>query len=271
MKKWMLYVLYGLVLLAVCGLLGYEILIEQNFDAGFLTKGVLCLVAVIASIAKLSARSTHAPSNRRALYRKAYAEFIDGAFTDDKKLEKKLFDALEAFNQKKYSASLDKLNKLYPQCQRSADRYAVQVFQGLCCHEMQLYKDAIGYYEAALLIKPNSTLASNAGMCQEKLGDYSAASDLYHRAAQIDPKNATPFNNMAQIWMRLGDYQTALEFAELAHERNQKLVPAINALAICHHMLGHPEESQKYLRLAAASGGDAKAIKAYIQRIEAAL
>lgn len=267
----MYHLLYGLVLVFVLIMLGYEVFVERNFDTGFLLKAALCVLALIASLIKLSAKNIHAPSNRKVLYRKAYAEFIEGAFTDEKKLEKKLFDALEAYNQKKYSASLDKLNKLYPHCQRSVDRYAILVFQGLCCHDMQLYKDAIGHYEAALLIKPNSTLASNAGMCYEKLGDYNTASNMYHRAAQIDPKNATPFNNMAQIWMRLGDYQTALEFAELAHERNQKLIPALNALTICHHMLGHQEEYQKYLRLAVASGSDAKNIKAYIEKIESAV
>ena len=271
MKKWVYYVLYGLILVFMLSLLGYEVLVTKNFDSGFLMKAILCILGVVASIAKLSSGKTRTPSNRKALYRKAYAEFIEGAFTDDKKLEKKLMDALQSYNQEKYAASLDKLNQLYPLCQRSTDRYAVLVFQGLCCHDMKLYKDAICHYEAALLIKPNSTLASNAGLCYEKLGDYDTACDRYRRAAQIDSKNATPYNNMAQIWMRLGDYQTALEFAELAHERNQKLVPALNALTICHHMLGHQEEYRKYLRLAVASGSNAKNIKAYIERIESAV
>lgn len=264
----MVITLYAVLLAVVLGMLGYEMVVNGNYSRDFLLKAGLCILGVVISLLKVSVKEVRAPSNRAALYRKAYAEFIEGAFTDDRKLEKQLMNALEAYNQKKYSAALDTLNKLVPKCQRSADRYAVTVFQGLCCHDMQLYKDAASYYETALLIRPNSTLASNQGLCYEKLGDYNAASDAYRWAAQLDPKNAVPFSNMAQIWMRLGDYQTAIEFAELAHQRNQRLLPALHVLAACHHMLGHEAEYQKYARLAVSSGSDMKNILAYIERLE---
>lgn len=271
MKKWMYGVLYGLVFAFLLVVVGYEVLVTKNFDTSFFLKAGLCAVALITSILKIFVQPARASSNRRALYRKAYAEFIEGAFTDDKKLEKKLLDALEAYNQKKYAASLDILNKLLPQCTRTADRYAVTVFQALCCHDMNLFKDAIGYYEAALLVRPNTKLASNQGMCYEKLGDYEAASKAYYRAAQLDPQNASAFNNMAQMCMRAGDYEYGLKYAALAYERNQKLVPALNALAVCNYMLGNQKEYEHWYRQAVASGSDPAKLKTYIASLDPSL
>ena len=271
MKKWMYGVLYGLVLAFLFVVVGYEVLVTKNFDTSFFVKAGLCAAALITSILKIFVKPVKASSNRRALYRKAYAEFIEGAFTSDKKLEKKLFDALEAYNQQKYAASLDMLNKLLPQCTCTADRYAVTVFQALCCHDMNLFQEAISYYEAALLIRPNTKLASNQGMCHEKLGNYEAASKAYHRAAQLDPNNASAFNNMAQMCMRSGDYSYALEYATLAYERNQKLVPALNALAVCNYMLGNREEYERWYRQAVSSGSDPAKLKTYIASLDPSL
>ena len=271
MKKWMYAVMYGLVFAFLLVIVGYEVFVTKNFDSQFFLKAGLCAVSLIVCIIKVFVQPVKAPSNRCALYRKAYAEFIEGAFTDDKKQEKKLMGALEAYNQKKYAASLDMLNRLQPECTRSTDRYAVTVFQALCCHDMNLFKEAAGYYEAAMLIRPNAKLVSNQGMCYEKLGNYEAASKAYHRAAQLDPNNASAFNNMAQMCMRSGDYEYGLKYAMLAYERNQKLVPALNALAVCNYMLGNQEEYEHWYRQAVSSGSDAAKLKTYIASLDPSL
>lgn len=271
MKKWMYGVLYGCVLAYLCGIIGYEILVTKNYDTGFFLKAGLGVVALVTSIIKVFVQPARVSSNRKALYRKAYAEFIEGAFSDDKKLEKKFFDALDAYNQKKFAAALDILNKLQSQCQRSTDRYAVTVFQGLCCHDMQLYKDAIRYYEAAQLYRPNTKLASNEGICHEKLGDYEMATKAYRRAIDLDPKNAVPYSNVAQVCMRTGDYENGLKFAMLAYERNQKFVPALNALAVCSYMLADQEQYKHWYRQAVASGSDAAKLKTYIASLDPSL
>lgn len=271
MKKWMYAVLYGLVFAFLLVVVGYEIFVTKNYDTGFFLKAGLCAVSLIVCILKIFVQPVRASSNRRALYRKAYAEFVEGAFTEDKKLEKKFLNALEAYNQKKYAASLDILNKLQPLCMCSSDRYAITVFQALCCHDMNLFKDAINYYEAAILSRPNTKLVSNQGMCYEKLGDYESASKAYYRAAQLDPNNASAFNNMAQMCMRSGDYEHALKYAQLAYERNQKLVPALNALAVCNYMLGNQKEYERWYRQAVASGSDPAKLKTYIASLDTSL
>ncbi len=271
MKKWICGIIYGVLLAFLAAIVGYEVLVTKNYDTGLFLKAGLCAIALITSMVKTFFRPARRPSNRRALYRKAYAEFIEGAFNDDKKLEKKFMDALEAYNRERYAASLDLLNKLLPQCMRTTDRYAVTVFQALCCHDMNLYREAIGYYEAAMLIRPNTTLASNQGMCYEKLGDYEAAEKAYCRATQLDPQNASALNNMAQMCLRTGDYEDALKYATLAYERNQKLVPALNALAISNYMLGDQEAYRRWYRQAVACGSDAAKLKAYIASLDATL
>ena len=271
MKKWMYVVICSLFFLFILVIVGYEVFITNNFNAGFLVRAGLCEVSLIVCILKTFIRPIHASYNRRVLYRKAYAEFIEGAFSNDKKLEKKLLDALEAYNQQKYAASLGILNKLLTQCICTSDRYAVTVFQALCCHDMELFKDAIGYYETAMLIRPNTKLASNQGICYEKIGDYEAASRAYHEAVQLDPNNDSAFNNMAQMYMSSGNYEYALKYATLAYERNQKLVPALNAMAVCNYMLGDYEEYERWYRQAVASGSDPTDLKNYIVSLDPSL
>ena len=268
MKKWMLLVLYALLFAVLIGLVVYEVLVKENLSGDFYLKAGLIGISALFGIVRLFGNPARSAANRRTTYQKTYAEFIDGAFRDDKKLENRFYKALNLYTKCKYAASLDILKDLRPHSVCMADRYAVTVFQGLCCHNLNLYKDALNYYQAAMQIRPNSTLACNQGVCHQRLGDYGAASEAYYRASQLDPDNANPYNNMAQLCIRAGDYEEALEYASAAYERNQTLVPALNALAICHYMLGNQEEYTHWYRQAISCGSDGAKLKRYIQSLD---
>lgn len=263
------YILYGLVIAAAAGLLIYQGLIQKNLETGNLTKGILIIAAAL--IGMLRPRRRKKVSNKKALYQKAYSEFIQNAFYDDPKLEKKFYDAVDDYNFDRYAAGVDKLNKLRKECQRTADIYAVTVFTALCCEGMQLHEEAAAHYEAAIHIRDNSTLHSNRAMCLFRAGRYEEADAALHRAIQSDPKNASAWNNLATLYFKQEDYAQALEYCQKSIEINPQLPQALSCAALCCALLGQQEQYESYYRQAVAVGYNGEKIKNAVKALDPSL
>lgn len=257
------YILIGLVAAAVLGLLYYQGVVTKDLTPSNLTKATLILAGLVAALFKKPrARAT------RADYKAAYGHLIGNAFSGDPKLEAKLYKALEDYNRDRYSAALKKLEQLRLESPRSADRFAVLAFTGLCYDDMGLAQDAILHYTQALQIQENSTVASNLGLCKASLGDHDGALECYKRAIRADASNPSPYNNAAQQYIRMGEYENALPYAQKAVDLNGNFRQALNAMTICHAMLGNQTESDAYFRRAVACGTDGKELRAYIDNLK---
>ncbi len=259
------YILYGLVILGAAGLLAYQGLVAKNLETSNLIKGLLIMAAAVLGMVKPTRRTV---SNKKVAYQKAYAEHIQGAFADDAKMEKAFYNAIHLYNCNKPAAALAKLEKLRKECRRTADIRAVTVFMALCSDDMCLYEQSIQYYEAAVAIKPNSSMYSNMGLCYQRLGNTAQAVEQYHKAISLDPKNDFAYNNLSATYFRQAEYEKALEYAQKAIEINNNMPQALSAAAICCGLLGDEEGHQKYYRLAVANGYDGRRIKATLQRMQ---
>ena len=58
-------------------------------------------------------------ANKKAVYQKAYGEYIQNAFAEDRKLEKQFYKAVDDYNQNRAAVAISKLNKLRKECHRS--------------------------------------------------------------------------------------------------------------------------------------------------------
>ncbi len=258
-------ILIVLVAAAVIGLLCWQAFITKDLDSSNLIRGILILAGLVLALVRPKRRKV---SNKKALYQKAYGEYVQNAFCDDPKLEKKLFDAIDDYNQNKPAAAVAKLSKLRKECQRTADIYAVTVFTALCCDDMKAYEEAVRHYQAALQIRPSSSLTSNMGLCFQRLGDKEKAMTAYERAVQLDSNNANAYNNISVLYFREGDYKSALEYAEAALDANPQMPQALSAAAICCALLGYQEEYENYYRRAVTTGYDGKKIKEAIRALD---
>ena len=262
------YILYSLVILGAAGLMAYQHFIEHSLETGNLIKCALIIAGAIIGIIRAPRRRI---SNKKALYQKSYAEFIQNAFSDDKKLDNKLYNAIHDYNLNKPAAAVSKLSKLRKECQRTADLYAVTVFLGLCYDDMRLYTDAIKAYEAALKIRPTSTIYSNLGLCYYRTGNTEGAEKSYENAIQLDPHNPFVYNNLSALYFRDGEYYDALEYAEMALSENPNLLQALSTAAICSALIGETEDYERYYRQAVTKGYDGKKIKATIQALDTSI
>jgi len=263
------YILLGLVALAVIGLLCYQGFVSKDLESGDLVRGLLILAGLI--LAMVRPRRSRRVSNKKALYQKAYQEYIQNPFSEEPRLEKQFYNAVDDYNQGKPAAAVSKLNKLRKDCQRSADVYSVTVFMALCYDDMRLYSDAIQTYQAALNLRPSSSLASNMGLCYYNIGDKENAEKAYRQAINLKPNNAFAHNNMASLYFREGDYAKALDHAETALQANGKLAQALSLAAVCCALLGHDSKYQDYYRRAVSCGYDGNKIKSTIRALNAEL
>lgn len=263
------YILFSLLIVAALGLLAYYIFVEKDLRPNNIIKCVLLVLSAIASMAKTGRRSK--PANRKVVYQKAYGKFIQNAFKDEPKLEKKLLDAIDDYNQDNPSAAIAKLQKLRRECQRTDDLYAVTVFTALCYEDMRAWQDASTQYDAAVKMRNDTTLHSNLAFCLQNLGRFEEAEASYNRAIQADPKNSIALNNLAGLLFRQGDYEGALDYAEEALEINAKLPQALSLAAICCALQGYEEEYAAYYRRAVAAGYDGNKIKNTIKNLDPSL
>ena len=263
------FILPILLILAVIALLAYQGLVEKSLETSDLTKG---LIIILGSIGTMLKKPRQRPvANKKALYQKAYPEFIQEPFAEDLKLEKKFYDAVHDYNRDKPAAAIAKLEKLRRECQRTADLRAVTVFTGLCLDDMGRYQEALQQYDAARKIKDCSTLASNMGLCKQRLGHFDRAAELYEEAIRLGSHNAIAYNNLSALFFAQGEYEDALDAARDALECNAKLPQALSTAAICCKLLGYEADYETYYRRVVAAGYDGEKIKRVIKKLDASV
>lgn len=258
------YILVGLVGTATVGLLVYQGFVTHELTGPNLTKAILILAGLVLSLMKGSRRGRAT----KADYKAAYGHLISTAFSEDPKLEKQFYKALDDFNRQKYPAALKKLEQLRISSPKSADRFAVTVFTALCHSRTGNYEEAIRLYSSALQIREHSTVASNMGSCYLELGKIEEALECFKRAVRADASNPNAYNNIAQLCIQTGKFAEAIPYAEEALSINAKMPQALNAMAICHAMLGNEAEYESYFRRAVACGSDGKTLRAYIENLK---
>ena len=260
------YVLYGLVILAAVGLLCYYAFWEKDLSATNITKCALICAGAILGILKSGQRRT--PTSKKATYQKAYGEFIRDAFSDDPKLENRLYSAINDYNLSRPSSAISKLEKLRKQCQRTADIYAVTVFLALCHDDMGSFEEAIRYYQTASGIRRNSTLSSNMGLAYQRTGKFEEAEEAYRQAILIDPDNTYAMNNLAVLHFRRGKYEESLAQSKAVLEKDASLIQALSNAALCCALTGRDEEYKAYYRRAVSCGYDGRKIKNFLARMD---
>ena len=267
--KTLRYILYTLLILAAAGLLVYQGFIAKNLTSSDLTRGILLIIGGLISMLKKPRNRNVA--NKKALYQKAYSEFIQEPFGEDPKLEKKFYAAVHDYNRGKPANGLAKLDALRSQCNRTADLRAVTVFTALCLDDLGRYEEALAKYDAARKIRDCSTLASNMGLCCQRLGRSNEAIDHYEEAIQLDSANAIAYNNLSALYFSHGEYESALDAAKDALECDAKLPQALSTAAICCKLLGDDGQYQHYYRRAVAAGYEGEKIKRFLRQMDSSI
>ena len=260
------YILPGLVILAVVGLLGYEAFVTKDLQPSSIVRGGLIIAGAVLVMVKKPQKRT--PVSKKTAYQTGYSLFIQEPFADDPKLEKQFYNAIHNYSTGSPSKALQALNKLRGECRNTQEIYSVTVFTALSLYDMGRWQDALSQYDDARKIKDCSTLASNMGICCSRMGDFDRAIEFYQEAIRLDSKNAVVYNNLSALYFARGEYENSLAYAKDALECQENLPQALSAAAICCKLLGDEEGYDSYYRRAVAAGYDGATIKKAIKKLK---
>lgn len=258
----------GLIISAVAILaLLYLGFIRKSLDSTYALMGVGMVVLLGLNMYTTSLKKAQ-QGGRTVSYREAYAEFIGDSFSDDRSLEQKLYVALENLGLGKNKAAVKRLDELLPLCRNDDERFTCHVFKGMAHNRNNDPSKAVASYKEALTFKETTTTWSNLGLCLSKIGDEAAAEEAYVNAIGLDENNAYALNNLAQLCIAQRDFEAALTFANRAFQAKDGMVQAVNALAICHGVLGNAEQFETYFGLSTRLGADGTGLKRYIEELK---
>ncbi len=108
----------------------------------------------------------------------------------------------------------------------------VQLHQkGLWLLEENNYKEAINYFDKALMLEPNSLEGNhNKGIALEKMGNLNEALKCYQKALQCHPNSSVTHNNLGNIYRELNLNDDAIKSLEKALELNPNYAEAYSNL-----------------------------------------
>lgn len=266
MKK-VAYILYGLLAAAAVGLLIHEYITSGTIQSASWSRAGVMMLLIALGIFRSSRSADRKALQKKQQYRETYSAYIGSVFPEDPKSEQLFFQAVDAYALQNYAGAWKRLKKLAPLCKTNEETYAVTVFSGFCLHNLEKYEPALEQYRQALQFGNDSTIASNMGVCYEKLGLNEFSMRYYRMAIIMDPDNPLPHNNLAQQYVRSGDYAQGMVYASHALAVKPDMLPALTAMAICSHKLGRTEDYEHYREKAIAHGANGDKLTAYIQSL----
>lgn len=267
MKYKALWVINVLSLIITAGIFLYQLAFAKERDIRLMTKsGTLAFVLLLAL---LKIRRKRSPLDVY-VYKDAYKHIIGGAFQNDMKGMKLLTDAIADYNYNKFGKAIKTLDELLERyCANSCDFSAVLMFKALCLNDSGQSNAAAECYEQLLSYDPtNSTAWSNLGLIYADKGSAQKAENAYISALNSNPENTAAHTNLSVLLLHRGEAKNALEHAEKALELAPKLTEAAVSATVASRLLGDEEKVQKYKKLHALNGGNAKELEQTLKAID---
>ena len=111
------------------------------------------------------------------------------------------------------------------------------------------YEEAIGCYEKALQINPESGEAwTNKGVALNELGKYEEALGCYNKALEINPKNPMPGTIRELRWSDSENMKKQLDAMTKVLETDPEDADAWYNKGVAYGELGKPQEAHRLLR-----------------------
>ncbi len=126
------------------------------------------------------------------------------------------------------------------------DREYIEIYTtlGALCLHMGLNKEAIGAYEHAAKLDPESTLALNgaaAGYAREN--EFNKALEWSRLSMRIDRQNSETYNTVANIYLRMNDHDRALEECRAGLDADGEAADLHNTLGLIHMARNETDEA----------------------------
>lgn len=164
----------------------------------------------------------------------------------EKQLAKKAITSIPATSLKPLTGRDVEHRKKKEEVEKKLEDANEYFLHGCAYHELNMYQEAIKFYQKALKIKPDFVEAFiNLGVAHYKLGQYTEAIDVYKQAVQISPKSPSVYNKLGSMYIIGGKYPMALDTFKKAIDLEPKNAVAHYNLGIAYYLNGEMDAAFK--------------------------
>jgi len=250
-KNWLLkYLTFIIVTFIIVSVIYYVL---EKTGNGNIVKIIVVIAAAGSIFFKLRGKPSSVVYEK---YEAAYADFISGAFTDDKKNRKKLVEACIYWDSERFDKAHKLLDELLEKCTCARDYQIVYRVKSICYAREGRNEPLVDTYKKLLEYDVNDTATwASLGWIYLQLGKTKEAGETFHTALKYGNENGLLYNNMATYYMKIGEPEKALEAALKAAELAPNMYQPMSTAAIACKMLGDEEGAAYYSRLYVEKGG----------------
>lgn len=157
-------------------------------------------------------------------------------------------DAIDEYENENYLEAISLLEEAEANRHRAEDNDDIYFMLGNCYYELEMYEEAIDYYEDAISINSGDVMYyTNLGICYAKTGEYEKAMTEYFNALDIDPDYAELNSSIGSLYIRLEHPELSIKYFEKAIEIDPTVGTAYGNCAYAYALIGDIEKAYEYL------------------------
>lgn len=254
MKRIIFWILSGIMVVVMLGLIAYYMLSGATLDTVRIVKCVIVLAGCLIGLWNAVIRNRQ---QWKEIYMEAYGRIIRDTFSDSPKQFKMLMQGIKYYDNDHLREAVSCLGKLLPTCRTDQERAVTGYFMAACFIDQNYYRKAIEMLEQVQTWDPAiSEVNNDIGICYMDQGKYNKALPYLLKAHEVRPEDAVVCVNLSCCYESIGDWEQmnywAKEVLEIAPRNLEGLMYAY--LSELH--LDHLEEAQPYReRFAMENGG----------------
>lgn len=177
-------------------------------------------------------------------------------------------NGVEDYNNQEYASAIDKLTKAETEGLKRYKIGDLYTYLGHCYSELDMYENAIEYYQMALEENPDKVeYIVNLAITYRQSGDNKKAMELYLQALELEPDYAELNSSLGSLYILENNPEQAIIYFNKAIEQDSSLAVAYGNGALAYALIGDFEKADEYLEKAIVRGySNAEAIR---ERIDA--
>ena len=150
------------------------------------------------------------------------------------------------------------INILDPISETFSNIFSIQYILGLCYSRIKMSDEAIGFYNRALTIRPNSiNVLHSIAILYDEIGEWIKSDKIYDQLIKNNPNDAQAYNNYAySLVERNIDLQRALSYAKKAVKLEPENPSYLDTIGWAYYKMNNIKKARAFIEQSIEIEGD---------------